>query len=173
MRSQKFDKAYKKVLTDSRNLRKLGGYGKVGDYRDVVNDASLKVWCKYGEKLFDLDQIEVVKLIVQSMKWCRLSKMRSKKDLSSQYLTNYISEFENFDEVAKSSWEGDLELTIDSSINNMNLLPLIVEGYNSKDYMDQNIFKTKRVALYQTQKQIDNYKSIILRDEQTLKEVLI
>lgn len=164
-----FNSAYKKVISQSRSVRKLGGYAKVGDHRDVVNDACIKLLSKYGEELYDKDQNDIVKLLMQSMKWCRLSKMRSKKDISSEYLTNYISEFVEFDEPAKNGWEGDLDLVIDSKLNKLDLLPLIVGGYNSKDYMDQDIFKSKRIALYQTQKQVDKYKKMLINDEQILK----
>jgi len=156
-----FNKAYKKVLSDSRGLKKLGAYAKIGDYRDVVNDAVVKVWAKYGEDLYDMKQLEIIKLIVQSIKWVRLSKMRTKKDLSSQYFTNYISEFENFDITFISNWMHDLELKIDASINNIPHLPLLIEGYNSKDFIDNGIYKTKRIALYQTKLQIDKYKKIL------------
>lgn len=160
MRLANFNKAYKSVLKDSRGILKLGGYKKVGDYRDVVNDACIKVIKKYGDDLYVKSPKEIASLIVHAMKFVRLSKMRTKKDLSSEYFTNYISEFENFDITFRSDWLHDVELKIDADLNNLPDLHRIVGGFNSKDYIDQGIYKSKRVALYQTQKQIEKYKKI-------------
>lgn len=155
-----FNKAYKSVVKDSRSILKLGAYRKVGDYRDVVNDACLKLIKKYGDDLYIKSPREIASLIVKSMKWVRLSKMRTKKDLSSEFFTNYISEFENFDVSFRSDWLHDVELKIDADLNNLPDLVTIVGGFNSKDYIDKGIYKSKRIALYQTQKQIDKYKKI-------------
>jgi hypothetical protein len=163
-KSKVFNKAYNKVISDSRRLRKLGAYAKLGDYRDVVNDACIKVWSKYGDSLYDMSQLEIIKLIVKSIRWARLSKMRTKKDLSSQYFTNYISEFENFDITFRSNWLHDLELQIDASLNNLPQLPMLVDGFNSKDFIDAGIYKTKRIALYQSKLQVEKYKTILLKE---------
>lgn len=160
MSLRNFNKAYNSVIKDSRSILKLGAYRKVGDYRDVVNDACLKLIKKYGEELYTKSPKEIAGLIVHSIKWVRHSKMRTKKDLSSEFFTNYISEFENFDVTFRSDWLHDVELRIDADLNKLPDLVTIVEGFNSKDYIDRGIYKSKRVALYQTQKQIDKYKKI-------------
>ena len=155
-----FTIAYKSVLRKSRRLRKIGAYEKVGDYRDVVNDACVKVIRKFGDELYSKRPSEISSIIVHAVRWARLSRMRTKKDLSSQYLTSYTSQIDGFDVITKCNWATSVELKIDSEINNLPDMLNILDGFNSRDYIDIGLYNNKMTVMRKIKPQLEKMRKI-------------
>lgn len=155
-----FNIAYKSVLSKTRRIRKLGAYGKVGDYRDVVNDACIKVIRKFGDSLYVKNPSEIASIIVNSVKWVRLSKMRTKKDLASQYKTSYVSQIEGFDIGTGCNWAMSVDLKIDSEMNNIPDMMNILDGFNSRDYIDMGLYNNKMTVMRKTKPQLEKIRRI-------------
>jgi hypothetical protein len=174
MRSQKFESAYKIMLSDFKWIRNLGGYQHVGDYRDIVHDAYVNLSKKYTFNDDEWELKQILSLFRMATHWARYHKMKTLSDQANMYKKTHFSQIEKGYDGEPKSIDSLPNLGVydnydELGVNNFKTVKLSEQGYTRQDMINDGLFKNMRVAQYACEREREKFKKLILSENKRLE----
>lgn len=173
MSYKKFEKVYKKLLSDYKRITALGALKMTGDYRDLVHNGVAYALKKYDFKDDDFHEKEIFSILRRNISWQWVKLYQGKNNEAQVHNKVHLSQLSyeldqyDFGDDAKQNLSFD---KFDLENNGLNLIVSRINGETREDQIKSGKFRTMRVAQYAHEKEAEKFKNLISFEQRQLSK---